>query len=217
MCSSSAKKDAKNSTATLTVDSLGAPCSASLKSWLVVARSASARLRLVGHLGWVHQHEARAPSGSPASAWAAGASGDRRPRIRSSGTKRRGVSQECYIITPPPTPATADRNPRSFWYCPLCALTVSLLAAPFFFSVRCLRSTGSGRHTARSGSRSLLWGQRAECAERGVDRHRGQGKLETELLGSVGLFCREAWTQTAPFRALRTGASPAKRAAPLSS
>jgi len=31
-----------------------------LKSWLVVARSASARLQLVGHLGWVHRQEARA-------------------------------------------------------------------------------------------------------------------------------------------------------------
>ena len=33
-------------------------------SWLVVARGASARVRLVGHLGWVHQHEAR-PVGEP--------------------------------------------------------------------------------------------------------------------------------------------------------
>ena len=30
------------------------------ESWLVVARGASAPLRLVGHLGWVHQQEARA-------------------------------------------------------------------------------------------------------------------------------------------------------------
>ena len=30
----------------------------------MVARSASARLQLVGHLGWVHQHEAR-PVGEP--------------------------------------------------------------------------------------------------------------------------------------------------------
>ena len=31
-----------------------------MKSWLVVARGASAPLRLVGHLGWVHRQEARA-------------------------------------------------------------------------------------------------------------------------------------------------------------
>ena len=30
----------------------------------MVARGASARLQLVGHLGWVHQHEAR-PVGQP--------------------------------------------------------------------------------------------------------------------------------------------------------
>ena len=60
VCSSSAQKEAKNSTATLTVDSLDTPSSAALKSWLVVARSASAPLRLVGHLGWVHRQEARA-------------------------------------------------------------------------------------------------------------------------------------------------------------
>ena len=60
VCSSSAQKEAKNSTATLTVDSLDTPSSAALKSWLVVARGASAPLRLVGHLGWVHQQEARA-------------------------------------------------------------------------------------------------------------------------------------------------------------
>ena len=60
VCSSSAQKEAKNSTATLSVSFLDAPCSTSLKSWLVVARSASAPLRLVGHLGWVHRQEARA-------------------------------------------------------------------------------------------------------------------------------------------------------------
>ena len=64
VCSSIAQKEAKNSTATLSVSSLGAPSSTELKSWLVVARSASARLRLAGHLGWVHQHEAR-PVGQP--------------------------------------------------------------------------------------------------------------------------------------------------------
>ena len=60
VCSSIAQKEAKNSTATLSVDSFDAPCSALLKSWLVVARGASAPLQLVGHLGWVHQQEARA-------------------------------------------------------------------------------------------------------------------------------------------------------------
>ena len=64
VCSSSAQREAKNSAATLTVDSLDTPSSAPMKSWLVVARSASAPLRLVGHLGWVHQHEAR-PVGEP--------------------------------------------------------------------------------------------------------------------------------------------------------
>ena len=60
VCSSSAQKEGKKAAATLTVDSLDTPSSASLKSWLVVARGASAPLRLVGHLGWVHQQEARA-------------------------------------------------------------------------------------------------------------------------------------------------------------
>ena len=55
VCSSSAQKEAKNSTTVLSVSFLGAPFSPSLKSWLVVARSASAPLRLVGHLGWVHR------------------------------------------------------------------------------------------------------------------------------------------------------------------
>ena len=64
VCSSRAQKEGKKAAATLTVDSLDAPCSTSLKSWLVVARSASARLRLARHLGWVHQHEAR-PVGQP--------------------------------------------------------------------------------------------------------------------------------------------------------
>ena len=64
VCSSSAQKEGKKAAATLTVDSLDTPCSARLASWLVVARSASARLRLVGHLGWVHQHEA-CPVGQP--------------------------------------------------------------------------------------------------------------------------------------------------------
>ena len=64
VCSSRAQKEGKKAAATLTVSSLGAPSSTALKSWLVVARSASARLRLVGHLGWVHRHEA-SPVGEP--------------------------------------------------------------------------------------------------------------------------------------------------------
>ena len=60
VCSSGAQKEGKNAAATLTVDSLDTPFSARPESWLVVARSASARLQLVGHLGWVHQPEARA-------------------------------------------------------------------------------------------------------------------------------------------------------------
>ena len=60
VCSSGAQKEGKNSTATLTVDSLDTPSSTALKSWLVVARSASARVQLVRHLGWVHRQEARA-------------------------------------------------------------------------------------------------------------------------------------------------------------
>ena len=64
VCSSGAQKEAKNSTTVWSVSSLDTPSSAPMKSWLVVARSASAPLRLVGHLGWVHQHEAR-PVGEP--------------------------------------------------------------------------------------------------------------------------------------------------------
>jgi len=64
VCSSSAQKEAKHSTTVWSVSSLDTPSSAPMKSWLVVARSASAPLRLVGHLGWVHQHEAR-PVGEP--------------------------------------------------------------------------------------------------------------------------------------------------------
>ena len=60
VCSSGAQKEGKNSAATLTVDSLDTPFSARPESWLVVARSASTRVRLVGHLGWVHRQEARA-------------------------------------------------------------------------------------------------------------------------------------------------------------
>ena len=60
VCSSRAQKEAKNSTATLSVSSLDAPSSGPSKSWLVVARGASAPLQLVRHLGWVHRQEARA-------------------------------------------------------------------------------------------------------------------------------------------------------------
>ena len=64
MCSSSAQKEAKNSATVWSVYFLDTPSSARLASWLVVARSASARLRLIGHLGWVHRHEA-SPVGEP--------------------------------------------------------------------------------------------------------------------------------------------------------
>ena len=60
VCSSRAQKEEKNSTTVWSVSSLDTPSSAPMKSWLVVARSASAPLRLVGHLGWVHRQEARA-------------------------------------------------------------------------------------------------------------------------------------------------------------
>ena len=60
VCSSGAQKEGKKAAATLTVYSFDAPSSTALKSWLVVARGASAPLRLVGHLGWVHRQEARA-------------------------------------------------------------------------------------------------------------------------------------------------------------
>ena len=60
VCSSGAQKEGKNSTTVWSVYSFDAPSSTALKSWLVVARGASAPLRLVGHLGWVHRQEARA-------------------------------------------------------------------------------------------------------------------------------------------------------------
>ena len=82
VCSSSAQKEAKNSAATLFVRFLGAPFSPSLKSWLVVARSASAPLRLVGHLGWVHQQEARAVG---------------QPRERMGGLRERRTAAEISL------------------------------------------------------------------------------------------------------------------------
>ena len=60
VCSSGAQKEGKNSTTVWSVYILEAPFSARPESWLVVARGASAPLRLVGHLGWVHRQEARA-------------------------------------------------------------------------------------------------------------------------------------------------------------
>ena len=81
VCSSSAQKEEKNSAAVLSVSFLDAPFSSRPESWLVVARGASAPLRLVGHLGWVHQQEAR-PVGQPGEPMgAAGASGERRAEI----------------------------------------------------------------------------------------------------------------------------------------
>ena len=86
VCSSSAQKEAKNSTATLSVSSLDAPSSGPSKSWLVVARGASARLRLIGHLGWVHRHEAR-PVGQPRERM--GGRRERRPRSAALPRKTR--------------------------------------------------------------------------------------------------------------------------------
>ena len=60
VCSSGAQKEGKNSTTVWSVYSFDAPSSTALKSWLVVARDASARVQLVRHLGWVHRQEARA-------------------------------------------------------------------------------------------------------------------------------------------------------------
>ena len=60
VCSSGAQKEGKNSATVWSVYFLDTPFSARPESWLVVARGASARLRLVGHLGWVHRQEARA-------------------------------------------------------------------------------------------------------------------------------------------------------------
>ena len=60
VCSSSAQKEGKNSATVWSVYILEAPFSARPESWLVVARGASAPLRLAGHLGWVHRQEARA-------------------------------------------------------------------------------------------------------------------------------------------------------------
>ena len=64
VCSSGAQKEGKNSATVWSVYILEAPFSARPESWLVVARGASAPLRLVGHLGWVHRHEA-SPVGQP--------------------------------------------------------------------------------------------------------------------------------------------------------
>ena len=49
VCSRSAQKEGKKAAATLTVYSFGAPSSTAMKSWLVVARTASARVQLVRH------------------------------------------------------------------------------------------------------------------------------------------------------------------------
>ena len=67
VCSSIAQKEAKNSAATLTVDSLGAPSSTALKSWLVVA---AARRRDSNWLGTSAGSISKrpAPSGGPGSA-----------------------------------------------------------------------------------------------------------------------------------------------------
>ena len=101
VCSSGAQKEGKNSTTVWSVYSFDAPSSTALKSWLVVARGASAPLRLVGHLGWVHRQEARA----------VGRPRERMMPLREALTPRRdraglarktrgakGGGQVCYII-----------------------------------------------------------------------------------------------------------------------
>ena len=67
VCSSRAQKEAKKATTLLTVSFLGAPCSASLKSWLVVA---AARRRDSNWLGTSAGSISKrpAPSGGPGSA-----------------------------------------------------------------------------------------------------------------------------------------------------
>ena len=95
VCSSSAQKEAKNSAAVLSVSFLDAPFSSRPESWLVVARGASARLRLVGHLGWVHQHEA-SPVGQP--------------RERMGGRRERRTGYDVTYLTPP-LGATSSYHP----------------------------------------------------------------------------------------------------------
>ena len=82
VCSSIAQNEAKNSTTVLTVSSLDTPSSARPESWLVVARSASARIRLAGHLGWVHRQEARAVG---------------QPRERMGGLRKRRTAAEISL------------------------------------------------------------------------------------------------------------------------
>ena len=86
VCSGRAQNEAKKAAATLTVSSLGAPSSGPLKSWLVVARGASAHSNWLGtSAGSISTRPA--PSGSPTSAWAAGVGGERRAQIGWFGTK----------------------------------------------------------------------------------------------------------------------------------
>ena len=79
--SSSANYTAKIPDGPESVYSFDTPCSAPLKSWLVVARGASAHSNWLGtSAGSIGTRPAA--SGSPASAWAAGASGERRAEMR---------------------------------------------------------------------------------------------------------------------------------------
>ena len=99
VCSRSAQKEGKKAAATLTVDSLDTPSSAPSKSWLVVARGASAPLRLVGHLGWVHRHEASPVGQAPRAHVAPPHTLDAPPQIALFGTKitrRQGGGQVWY-------------------------------------------------------------------------------------------------------------------------
>ena len=80
--SSSANYTAKIPDVPESVYSFDTPSSGPLKSWLVVARSASARIRLAGHLGWVHRQEARAVG---------------QPRERMGGLRERRTAAEISL------------------------------------------------------------------------------------------------------------------------
>ena len=60
------------------------------KSWLVVARGASARLQLVGHLGWVHRLEARPGGAAPRAHGRPARAEDGGPRSAACARKSQG-------------------------------------------------------------------------------------------------------------------------------
>ena len=131
VCSSGAQKEGKNSTTVWSVYSFDAPSSTALKSWLVVARGASAPLRLVGHLGWVHRQEARA----------VGRPRERMMPLREALTPRRdraglarktrsarGGPNKIHHISPPRPPFSAP--PTALWPLRRCSRSVSRLNTP---------------------------------------------------------------------------------------